>query len=141
MTTTLDIIKQEAERYGYEVADLLGHSRTPHVSNVRHYAVWRARNETKRSWGELARVFKRDHTTLISAYQKVEATTPGLRGVFGPRPAAPVEVKQKSLTYQGPPCRNGHDGTRYAATFRCVHCERERMKKQRASCGPVDAHV
>ena len=32
-------------------------------------------------------------------------------------------------TYQGKPCRNGHDGTRYLSTKACVSCARAAVRK------------
>lgn len=135
----LPILREEAARNGYTVEELREDNRTKRITMVRQYAMWRARKETGRSWGEIGLVFKRDHTTVIYAYEKVEAMPPELRGVFPaktlPRPvilptraARPKALKRSRAEvefYRGRPCLYGHDGVRYVSTGDCVHCRRE----------------
>jgi hypothetical protein len=55
-------------------ADLEGSSRMHHVVRVRQYAMWRCRKELRVTWLQIAQRFnRRDHTTVIHAYQRVEA--------------------------------------------------------------------
>lgn len=122
----LPIIREEAKRNGYTVEQLLSSDMQRHLTSVRHYAMWRARKETGRSWESIARHFKRDHTTIMHGYRKVEALPEELRGVF---PARVVKVPRNAhpdwgKTYQSKPCYRGHDGTRYVSNGRCVWCKR-----------------
>lgn len=120
------IIQEEATRGGYTAKELLAGSRRAHISAVRQYAIWRARRETGRSWNELALIFKRDHTTLIYAYNKVDSQPVGVRGVFDAKPVYKVPKPFKpATTFQGKPCIHGHNGTRFTSSGKCVACTYE----------------
>lgn len=131
----LPILREEAKRNGYSVEELISRDHHAHIVAVRHYAMWRARNETGRSWWEIARVFARDHTTVIHGYRKVQAMPEELRGVFPPRPKSGgrTPLSEYGRRYQGKPCRQGHDGTRYWSDGGCVQCQRiyDRTKRKR----------
>jgi hypothetical protein len=132
----LPIVREEAARNGYTYEQLISRDNHAHVVSVRHYAMWRARNETGRSWWAIARYFNRDHTTVLYGYRRVEALPEEMRGVFPPLAA---RVKRKAprpgwgKTYHGKPCSKGHDGTRYVSTGRCVECRKieDRMRDRR----------
>lgn len=123
----LDIIKEEAARGGYTVAELIADNRTGRITKLRHYAMWRARRETKRSWAEIGLIFKRDHSTILHAYQKIEALPPSKRGalppVFEPPPQSAVSVNM-ARRYLGGECGRGHGRLRYIANGSCVECKR-----------------
>lgn len=135
----LPILQKEAARSGYTIKELLEDNRTKRIVMVRQFAIWRARKETARGWCEIARVFRRDHSTVIYAYEKVEATPPELRGVFPPRklprpviqptpaarPKALIKRREPVEFYKGQPCLHGHNGVRYVSTGDCVRCKRE----------------
>lgn len=127
----LPIIREEAARAGYTFEELLSDNRHAHIVAVRQYAMWRARKETARSWWEIGRYFHRDHTTIMHGYYKVEGLPPECRGVFTERPLVkPKSQKPRYGTYQGKPCRNGHDGLRFIANGGCVHCRRARERRR-----------
>lgn len=129
----LPIAKEEAARAGYTLEELIADDRTKRVTLVRQYAMWRAREETGRSWWEIARVFQRDHTTVIHAYRKIEAMPPEMRSVFPttklPKVVPPKQPKKArdrftfAATFPGNPCRHGHSGRRYVSSGYCVECK------------------
>lgn len=140
----LPILQEEAARNGYTPEELVAISFDPHTVAVRQYAIWRARRETGRSWGEIGRVFQRDHSTAIHAYEKIEALPPEQRGVFPPRrppkppkrarkaaerPPALKKIKREIELYEGSPCPHGHN-VRYVSTGHCVECARARNRQR-----------
>jgi len=70
-----DVVRAVAAAFHFAPGDLLGHARTKQLTYARHIAMWIARNEIGASFPELGRAFKRDHTTIVSAVQKVERDT------------------------------------------------------------------
>jgi len=44
-----------------------------------------------------------------------------------------LAIRAGELTYQGNPCKNGHDGIRYASNCRCVKCAVDDALKQNES--------
>ena len=73
----MPILKEEATRAGLTVEQFIGHNRAKRFYEPRQYAMWRAKKETGRSFSEIGRVFKRDHSPVMHAYQKIEATLAG----------------------------------------------------------------
>ena len=128
----LDIIKEEAARGGYTVEELRSDDRTLRITKLRHYAMWRARNETGRSLSEIGLMFRRDHTTVLSGWKKIEALPPQERATLRPllpppivRVVKPSAYKPRlQLYYPGPDCVRGHGAQRYIATGECVECKR-----------------
>ena len=59
-----DIIAEVADEFLVFPSDITGHKRRPKFVAPRHKAMWRARTETNASYLKLARIFKRDHTTV-----------------------------------------------------------------------------
>lgn len=60
-----DIIAEVADQYRVTPADILSPKRMARIVKARRHAMWRARNETNSSYLKLARIFKRDHSTVI----------------------------------------------------------------------------
>jgi hypothetical protein len=120
----LPIIKEEAARNGLTLDQLIEDDRRGRVTSVRHYAMWRAKKETGRTWLEIARLFKRDHTTVIYAYRKMEALPEDRRSVFPTmtRVQTRMDHPDYGKKIEGRPCRRGHT-TRYLSTGRCVECK------------------
>jgi chromosomal replication initiator protein len=54
--------------------DLLSPSRAPRITRGRHLAMYLARDITGLSLADIARAFKRDHSTVIHAIRRVEAS-------------------------------------------------------------------
>ena len=72
-----DIIAETADKYRILPDDILGPRRTAKVANARKLAMWRARHETNSSYLKLARIFKRDHSTVIYNVKCWEAKLEG----------------------------------------------------------------
>lgn len=85
-----DIIEEEASRNKISVDCILSDTITDQVVDVRHYAMWRARKETKASFTQIGRAFNRNHTSVIYAFQKIERLCRE-GGILQIRPAPPTE--------------------------------------------------
>lgn len=120
------IIREEAGRNGYTPEDIIKDDRTLRVTAVRQYAMWRARQETGRSFPEIARAFRRDHTTVIYSCRKVEKIHPLERGVFAPIEPAPTTRVPTADTFKGSDCPSFHGGIRYRFGGKCVECCRQK---------------
>jgi chromosomal replication initiator protein len=71
--TVLSIQHEVAYEHGLVVKDLRGWSRTKRTSLARHVAMYLARALTPLSYHEIGAAFGgRDHTSVMSAVQKVE---------------------------------------------------------------------
>ncbi len=125
----LPIFKEEAVRNGLTLEQLLTKTKRTHFYvRIRQYAMWRARNETGRSYPEIARVVGMDHTTVIHGCAVIESLPPEQRGVVK-RPR--VRRSQKPTeTYVGKPCLHGHGGLRYVANGVCVECNGIRRRRR-----------
>ncbi len=66
------ILSEVASRYGVEVKDLLGKSRTKSLSWARHVAVYVLRKKTDLSLPAIGKRFGRDHSTIISSLNVIE---------------------------------------------------------------------
>jgi len=72
-----DIIAEVADEFLVFPSDITGHTRRPKFVAPRHKAMWRARTETNASYLKLARIFKRDHSTVIHGVRCWEAKLNG----------------------------------------------------------------
>jgi chromosomal replication initiator protein len=80
-TKTISSIKEAVARvFDVRVVDLDSHVRTKQLIVARHIAMWLCRYNTSASYPEIGRAFgNRDHTTVISAVQKIDRDlTPGM---------------------------------------------------------------
>jgi chromosomal replication initiator protein len=68
-----NIIKVVADEYNLSSNDLKGKKRNKKIVTARHIAMYLAREMTEYSTTEIGREFNRDHSTVISAYEKLEA--------------------------------------------------------------------
>lgn len=69
----MDFIKTWCKQHNVEVTSVLGESRLKSVTSYRHRLMW----EVKQSFPEMslpaiARIFGRDHTTVLSALRKIQ---------------------------------------------------------------------
>jgi chromosomal replication initiation ATPase DnaA len=67
-----EIVEVDAYYYGVPVRALLGQRRERFIARPRQVAMYLARHLTEHSLGDLARFFRRDHSTVIHALQVVE---------------------------------------------------------------------
>lgn len=128
----LPIIREVAAQAGYSVEELISHDQHQRITSVRHFAMWRAKKETGRSWPEVARFFNRDHTTVMNGFRRVEMIPEEERGVFTdtPRKKPHFAGPEYGLKYQGKPCRKGHNGMKYVSSGRCVQCKLDRDRRR-----------
>ena len=66
MKTIKQIILEEAKAAGVSYETLIEYNNTLRISAIRRKAMYRAHKETDKTYTQIARVFKRDHTTIIS---------------------------------------------------------------------------
>jgi chromosomal replication initiation ATPase DnaA len=72
MKTIKQIILEEAKSAGVSYETLIEYNNTLRVIAVRRKAMYRAHKETDKTYTQIARVFKRDHTTIISGIRYEE---------------------------------------------------------------------
>jgi chromosomal replication initiation ATPase DnaA len=72
MKTIKQIILEEAKAAGVSYETLIDYNNTLRVIAVRRKAMYRAHKETNKTYTQIARVFKRDHTTIISGIRYEE---------------------------------------------------------------------
>jgi chromosomal replication initiation ATPase DnaA len=72
-----EIIAEVADEFKVFPSDIIAHKKKPKYVSARHKAMWRARTETDASYLKLARIFKRDHTTVIHGVRCWEAKQDG----------------------------------------------------------------
>jgi len=65
------IIKLCAERFGFSVSEILSGRRRRPLTRARQAAMWISHEATARSFPELGRAFRRDHTTIMHAIRHV----------------------------------------------------------------------
>lgn len=122
------ILEEEAARHGMTVERFIAPVQLRERVRMRQYAMWRMRNETGRSWSDIARAFGKDHTTIQYGYRVIEALPPDERSKI-PYVKRPF-TKPPAQMFHGKPCRNGHIGIRYRSNGACVECQNE-WEKQR----------
>ena len=72
MKTIKQIILEEAKSAGVSYETLIDYNNTLRVIAVRRKAMYRAHKETDKTYTQIARVFKRDHSTIISGIRYEE---------------------------------------------------------------------
>jgi chromosomal replication initiation ATPase DnaA len=72
MKTIKQIILEEAKAAGVSYETLIDYNNTLSVIAVRRKAMYRAHKETNKTYTQIARVFKRDHSTIISGIRYEE---------------------------------------------------------------------
>ena len=72
MKTIKQIISEEAKAAGLSYETLIDYNNTLRVIAVRRKAMYRAHKETDKTYTQIARVFKRDHSTIISGIRYEE---------------------------------------------------------------------
>ena len=70
--TVSKIFGELYDRYGVTKEELTGLKRSKEIVNVRHIAVYLIRKNTDMSQNNIAKIFNRDHTTVIASLEKVE---------------------------------------------------------------------
>ena len=66
-----DILQATAHFYQLNLSDLVGKSRHADITNVRHLAIYLAREETGASLSEIGSALGRNHSTVLYSYNKI----------------------------------------------------------------------
>jgi len=70
----VEIVREVCVSFGVRFADVIGDSREFHVVRARQHAMYRLRSERPDlSFTQIARIFRKDHTTVIHSVRKVAA--------------------------------------------------------------------
>jgi chromosomal replication initiation ATPase DnaA len=72
-----EIIAEVADEFLIFPSDIIAHKNKPKFVQARQKAMYRARHETHSSYLKLARIFKRDHSTVIYGVRCWEAKLNG----------------------------------------------------------------
>jgi len=72
-----EIIAEVADEFLIFPSDIIARKSRPKFVQARQKAMWRARHETSSSYLKLARIFKRDHSTVIYGVRCWEARLNG----------------------------------------------------------------
>ena len=78
--TMASILDDVSASYGVSVADLKGPSRRKAIVGPRQEAMWRMVETGKWSFPQIARVFNRDHTTVLHGWRQVSKRRENLTG-------------------------------------------------------------
>lgn len=70
--TIRECIRLVSERTKTPVKDLLGGKRHQEIVRPRQLAMWLARVRTGKSYGQIGRAFKRDHTSVMNGIARIE---------------------------------------------------------------------
>lgn len=73
--------------FGARSAEILGRDRSPRAAAARHYAMYLLHAGGGWSYPRIGTVFKRDHTTVMAAVRRVEASP-----IFADLRAAPLRI-------------------------------------------------
>ncbi len=65
------IFKAVEEKYGVEKAAITGNKRNKEIANARHISIYLIRELTEMSFPSIAKIFDRDHSTIISSYNLI----------------------------------------------------------------------
>ncbi len=66
------IVNEVSARFNVAAKDIRGKNRSFPVAFARQFAMYRARQECKASFPQIGQFFRRDHTTVIHAFRKIE---------------------------------------------------------------------
>jgi len=72
ITTTIDkVLKAVSDFYGLKISEIKGKSRIADLVKARQVAMFLARSIIRLSFPSIGRIFHRDHTTALYAFEKV----------------------------------------------------------------------
>ena len=73
VSVTVDKIFAAVEsKYGIGKESLTGNKRNKNIANARHIAIYLIREVTEMSFPSIAKIFDRDHSTIISSHRLME---------------------------------------------------------------------
>ena len=74
VSSTLDrVFLTVTKKYGVSKEDIIGPKRNKEIANARHACVYLIRQVTDMSLPAIAKVFNRDHATIMSSLKNVES--------------------------------------------------------------------
>lgn len=76
------VLEYVSQRFGVEVSDIVGSSRSAQVSKARHISMYLIRELTELSFPNIGAYYGKDHTSVIYAWNKIRNSTakdPGLK--------------------------------------------------------------
>lgn len=76
-----DIQRAVAAHYGQSIGEMLSQRHTPRLARPRHIAMYLARELTPRSYPEIGRMFRRDHTTVMSGVSRISSSRAADQGL------------------------------------------------------------
>ena len=65
------IFSAMTDRYGISRADMVGKKREKAIAEARHISIYLIREITEMSFPNIGKLYDRDHTTILSSYQKI----------------------------------------------------------------------
>ena len=99
----VDIVRQESERTGVSINDILGSGRCTELCHLRHYIMWRARIETGLSYPQIGRQLGKDHTSVLHGVKRIEAMPMDQRRYDPPKVEIEFEEIKKDPDITLPP--------------------------------------
>lgn len=72
--TSAEIIKQVCLKHHIKVSEIVSDMRSEWIVSARHEAMYRIREERHLSWMQIAKLFNRDHTSVIHGCRKHKAS-------------------------------------------------------------------
>lgn len=88
VSVTVDkIIEQVSRHYGISVDDMKSKKRNASIAKARHTSIYMIRKLTDMSLPAIAKIFNRDHTTIMASLDKVEAEIKS-------NPTVDIEIKE-----------------------------------------------
>ena len=91
-----EIIAEVADEFLIFPSDIIAHKNKPKFVQARQKAMYRARHETSSSYLKLARIFKRDHSTVIYGVKCWEARLNGTQYKRTKRPSGAGNSNSRS---------------------------------------------
>ena len=60
------------KKYGIKKEDIIGQKRNKDIANARHISIYLIRTITEMSLPNIGKIFNRDHSTVLTSYEKIE---------------------------------------------------------------------
>jgi len=94
ISVTVDkIFASVYNKYGISKESLTGNKRNKDIANTRHITVYLIRELTEMSFPNIAKIFERDHSTIISSHRLIETKI-----IEDPAFAADIGELKKEIT-------------------------------------------
>ena len=95
VSVTIDrIMEKVAKKYGVTVDDIKGVKRTKDIAYARHITIYMIRKLTDMSLPQIGKLFKRDHTTVLSSIKTIERE-------ISANPSIDIEISELTREIKG----------------------------------------